>query len=182
MKIAFITLVISLYSILAISQEHLIYESSNWYHCNPDDTLGNPMADYTYYEYHSDTVVGGESCKFIHSSGGDHVIILEKEDKVYYYALDRFNLLYDFSANVTDTIYLDMSVFTFLLSPEDDLIIIDTILSVKSIVREVDSIEIEGYFLKKVFVDIFPESEILEYATCLQVLVILKTLDILKMV
>ena len=153
-----------LISILSFAQNHFVFEESNWYFSNPDDTLGNPFADYTYYEYIQDTIIEEEICKFIYSSAGDHVIIHEREDKVYYYALNRFNLLYDFDVVVNDTIYLDLRTMTFLMSPTDEFILIDTILSVKSIVKEVDSIAINDNYFRKVFVDIFPESDILEFA------------------
>lgn len=149
--------------VLTVCQDHFVYDGSNWYFSRPDAN-GNPLFGFIHYEYQKDTMINGENCKFIFSSSGDHVIFLEMEDKVFYYSRDRFNLLYNFAVKVNETIFLDMWVSTFLLSPTDEFIIIDTILPVRSIVTDIDSIYVEDLYLKKITVDIFPESEILEYA------------------
>lgn len=147
----------------AISQEHFILPESEWYYTSYQSGYNDPTADFVHYKNEKDTVVDGQQCRYIHSSKGDHKVMYEADEKVYYYRDNQFYVLYDFDVLPDDTTYLDMRVETF-VDNDGAIETIDTVLNVPSVVQDVDTIEESGVSLKQVTISIDPEADFLENA------------------
>ncbi|MBN2761809.1 MAG: T9SS type A sorting domain-containing protein, partial [Bacteroidales bacterium] len=149
----------------AEANDFYVTDSSQWVYCFRD-SLGSPFYDYTVYKYLKDTVVQSNICKYIECDDNiDNVVLYENDQKVFYYQDEVFKLLYDFSVQENDTVYLDIRAVSFRVLGEQ-IFMIDTTLSVKSIVSKVDSIQVsDTIYLQRVTVNIYPEADFLVNST-----------------
>jgi len=147
------------------SNNDFVTKSSQWVYTLPDP-YGNPLAGYNVYNYIRDTIVQENNCKFIECDNPDlNVIVYENNQDVYYYQDERFKLLYDFSVNKNDTVFLDIRAVSFRIVDEQ-VIPLDTTLSVESIVTKVDSIQfLDTVYLRRITVEIYPEADFLINST-----------------
>jgi hypothetical protein len=147
------------------SNKDFITKSSQWVYTLPD-SYGNPLAGYNVYKYIKDTIIQENNCKFIECDNPDlNVIVYENNQNVYYYQDERFKLLYDFSVNKNDTVFLDIRAVSFRIIDEQ-VIPLDTTLSVESIVTEVDSVQfLDSIYLRRITVEIYPEADFLINST-----------------
>lgn len=114
---------------------------TEWYYCAPNET-GNPQHSFNRYFVEKDTVVGGNNCRKI-VNDKRFKILYEDSGKIYYWFQDRFHLMYDYTANIGDTVTFD---FLTLKPPSYDF---DTTYSVKSVIEMIDSINCENVCLKR---------------------------------
>jgi hypothetical protein len=124
------------------AQTEFAPKGAEWYYtctfgCCPENHFNHIVSE-------KDTVVEGNDCRILkqyydHSTvAGEKYIIKQEQGKVYYYYQDRFNLLFDFDAEVNDIVeitfmyreYYDTDNHPF----EDSK---DTVLSVKYLVEDI---------------------------------------------
>lgn len=85
---------------------------SKWYYSQP--TVNPWMIGFTSFEVLSDTIINGDSCRKIlevkqvpDTVQTIYHYMYERNDRVFFYADNKFHLLYDFGASQGDTIILD---------------------------------------------------------------------------
>jgi hypothetical protein len=111
--------------------------------------------------FEKDTIVEGISCRLLkqyhdNSTIADEEFILKQESgKIYYYYLERFHLLFDFDAEINDTVE-----FTFMYKKYDDVLCKDTVLSAR---YRVESITTNAQHLKTFATKILEEDKFAEY-------------------
>ena len=145
-------LIISTIYSSSFSQNQWASIGTKWYYCRPYLPLSNPFYDFELYKVIKDTIVLGKSCKLIKS---DSTTEIQYRDggKVYYWFLNKFNLIYNDSAKIGDTIYFDIKT----LSPYRRNYYFDTTIKVKTVLEKIETKSISSYtfryFTYKVFVD-----------------------------
>lgn len=122
------------------SQTEFAPIGAEWYYCLPD-RQGNPFYSYEKYISQKDTIIEEKQCKVVKSQFKTELIYVDQH-KVYYRFNERFNLLYDFSAELGDTICFDFKSF----SPNS--LEIDTSYNVKCVIQKIDSTLTNGKILK----------------------------------
>lgn len=103
----------------------------------------NPLYSYEKYVSIKDTSVAGENCRVIKSSLSKE-LMYSKNNKVFYYFMGGYRLIYDYNSAVNDTI-----TFSFKAYKSGKSISIDTVFSVKAVVQKIDTINIGGKLLKR---------------------------------
>jgi hypothetical protein len=100
----------------------------------------NPPDRYTRYISDRDTLIEDKVCRIIQP--GNHIMHME-DNKVYYYFNDAFRLIYNFDADVGDTVSFDFKSFN------DHSGDIDTTYAVECIVYKIDTIIVNGMNLRR---------------------------------
>ncbi len=77
---------------------------TEWYFSEPIESSGISDHDYQKYVSEKDTVVAGRNCRLITNRFYPPEIIYQENGSVYYYYMDDFRKIFDFAANVGDTI------------------------------------------------------------------------------
>ena len=136
----------------------VITQSQNWYpigatwYYNYQDILPFPAHGYTKYTVVKDTVVDFKQSKLIKQetvryngtiTWVDSVIVRENSSKVYYYYNNSFQLMYDFTLNVGDTLGIDIS------GPDCDSVSSLIIDSIK--ILNIDGIDLKVQFIKGIY-------------------------------
>jgi len=138
MKRKYFLILAALFCVAAYGQDTFAPVGAEWYY----NYNFNPNGYYYRIDSEKDTVVAESNCRVLKryndtsiSVASNEYIIEQEDGKVYYYYQDRFNLLFDFDAQVNDTVE-----FTFMYRRYDDEFYIsykDTIISLR---YEVESI------------------------------------------
>ena len=102
------------------------------------DYSGNPVRSVQYYYFDGDTIINGKTCKqmmcqrYVSPEHPDYAIIsqwpslsyvgayYEEDQKVYMYnSSNQFNLMYDFSINTNDTLWVNNGIWPYVVEPKD---------------------------------------------------------------
>jgi hypothetical protein len=108
-----------------------------------------------------DTIIEENSCRVLKqyqdnlNIASEKYILKQEQGKIYYYYQNRFNLLFDFDAEVNDIVE-----FTFRYKKYDDLSCKDTILSAR---YQIESITANTQNLKTFRTKILEEDKLVEY-------------------
>ncbi|MDR1592403.1 MAG: T9SS type A sorting domain-containing protein [Prevotellaceae bacterium] len=133
-----------------------------YYNCCANGNIINSHSNYIVSE--KDTTVEGSSCRILRqyydnsNTASEKYVIKQEQGKIYYHYQDRFNLLFDFGAEVNDT-----AEFTFMYKKYDDFpssSYKDTILSAR---YRVESITTNAQNLKTFRTKILEEDKFAVY-------------------
>jgi hypothetical protein len=124
---------------------------AEWYYTN---TITDPLESCSKYRVEKDTLINGDWCKMVICSFSyndydhlDTVIFKQDRGKIYYYFNEQFNLIYDYDVQRSD-----VDVFTFKKHNVEENTI--SLVPVKCIVRDIQSIDINGRKYKQFFTTI----------------------------
>ena len=117
---------------------------AEWYYCDPDRETGNPLSEYEKFVVKRDTTIEGKTCKIIESQHSSE-IMYDENGKVFYRFGNDFKLIYDFTANVGDTIKFEFK------SHSVNSYIIDTTYQVLCVVTKIESEIIDNEKIRKFF-------------------------------
>ncbi len=78
---------------------------AKWYYSLPDENLGNPFYNVRIYEHVKDTIIDSKQCDFI-VSDIDTIITCYQDSIVYWYINNDFFELFNYKAQIHDTISL----------------------------------------------------------------------------
>jgi hypothetical protein len=136
----------------------VITQSQNWYpigatwYYNYQDLLPFPAHGYTKYTVVKDTVVDSKQSKLVtmetvryngNTTLIDSIIVREDSSKVYYYNNNSFQLMYDFTLNIGDTLGIDIT------SPSCDSVSPLIVDSIK--ILNIDGIDLKVQFIKGIY-------------------------------
>jgi len=115
---------------------------TEWYYTS---TFGYSPNHFNRIVSEKDTVIDGNNCRVLRqyynnsTIADEEYIIKKKQGKVYYYYQDQFNLLYDFDAEVNDTVKFSLmgKKYFFDSSQNPAFWDIDTVFSVRSVVENI---------------------------------------------
>lgn len=116
-------------------------KNAEWIFTVPNEA-NNPYYDFQIYKHEKDTVINNKTCRII-SGRYARDILYEENNRIYYYFLDSFNLLYDFNKTVGDTV-----VYRIRSYKKGSYIRHDTIREVICFVEEVDTLDFGSEKLK----------------------------------
>jgi len=117
---------------------------AEWYYTN---TFGIIPDQFSHIISEKDTMVKGNRCRVVRQyystpylSNEIYTYIFKQEQgKIYYYYMDQFNLLYDFDAEVNDTITFSLMGVKFFFDSSQNPAFwsIDTVFSVRAVVENI---------------------------------------------
>jgi len=151
-KIYFLTLFLGVFCLFsANAQTEWFGQGSIWYYTTPYSYGQSESC--TKVELTGDTLIKGVTCKVLTFTDSETNKLFSKEyvhygnDSVLYfnYYQDEFYVLYDFTANVGDTVVVHKKKF----KPTDGFLCLDSIDNFKYIISEIDSIQISGTWLRR---------------------------------
>lgn len=151
------TLLISVIALLI----HNLHAQDKWapigaeWHYTVPDQYGDPLFSFEKYVVTRDTVIDEKHCVIIESEHNIE-IMYEDNNKVYYRHDEVFNLIYDFSVNVGDTVEYDFKSFT----PNSMGVEADTTYKINCVVESINNIEINGQTVKKFTTRLIPIDEL----------------------
>ena len=122
------------------SQNQCATIGTQWYYCRPYLPLSNPFYDFELFKVVKDTILQGKNCRLIKSDSSTEIQYRE-DGKVYYWFLNKFNLIYNDSAKVGDTIFFDIKT----LSPHRRNYYYDTTIKVKTVLSKIETKSIGTY-------------------------------------
>ncbi|MFO8067580.1 MAG: T9SS type A sorting domain-containing protein [Bacteroidales bacterium] len=151
MRKALLIIFIILNSFLLFGQSEFAPIGAKWYYNEPSQSGDNPYSNYILLSSEKDTIILGKQCKIVCDSleTRKHYIYSEN-DSVFFWYNDAFRLIYDFSANVGDTIKLTYKAILY----REDNSINDTILEVDVKITDISNIEASGETLKRYYTQI----------------------------
>ena len=76
------------------SQNQWATIGTQWYYCRPYLPLSNPFYDFELFKVVKDTILQGKNCRLIKSDSSTEIQYRE-DGKVYYWFLNKFNLIYN---------------------------------------------------------------------------------------
>ncbi len=132
----------------ASAQNNWASIGTEWYYSLPDEN-GNPLYSYEKYTSIKDTVIEGKTCKIVKSPYSMEVMY-EENNRVFYRFGESFKLIYDFGANIGDTVSFDFKSY----SPGS--LNVDTTYTVACIVSKIDTLLVENAEIKQYFTSIIP--------------------------
>ena len=161
-KLLLIAIMIIPFFIKAQETKEFAPIGAEWYYTNSDGTLEDIRFNHIVSE--RDTTVDGDICRVLQLKqyhftnelidSRETYIIKQEQGKVYYYYQDKFNLMFDFSTEVNDTIE-----FTFRYQIGDSTglnVLKDTTLSAKFVIEDITT-DMQG--LKTFITKVLEEDE-----------------------
>jgi hypothetical protein len=121
---------------------------AEWYYTN---TMVDPLQSCNKYKVEKDTLIEGFLCKMIihsaYSTNLDTFIFKQDGGKIYYYFQNQFNLIYDYDAQISESI-----VFTFKYHKVEENSV--SLIPVRCTVNDIQQLEINGKQYKQFFTTI----------------------------
>jgi len=147
-----LSLLFIILSTAAFSQSQWAPIGAEWYYSVPN-VIGNPLHSYEKYISKRDTIIDGKQCKVIVSQNNLEIMYSE-QNKVYYRFNNSFNLIYNFTAKIGDTVNFDFKSY------KQNSIELDTTYTVKCVVEKIDTIYNNEIGLKKYQTAIIPREDL----------------------
>ncbi len=142
----------------AIAQTEFAPIGAEWYFSEPNAGYASDY-DYDYQRYISkkDTLIDGKTCRLITNRFYPSEIIYGENGSVYYYYLNGFRKIFDFTAKEGDTIDFEFKCNTLKsLAPSD------TVVTLQCVVESITTETVDGNAIKT-FQTVFVENEELDF-------------------
>jgi hypothetical protein len=149
-----------LIALLSLNTEFANAQAAAWASIGAKWWYNSPQYDaaidahYTFLECTGDTIINGKSCSVI----SDSLFMYQENDSVFYWFNNEFRLIYDFSANVNDTIKLTYKAGIYNDSTHSVFNIKDTVIEHLVVVESIDTVLVSGKLLKRFHVSIQADS------------------------
>lgn len=151
--VAFILLFLTNMGIQAQTIKEFAPAGAEWYYTE-SMFVGQGYMECQHHVSEKDTLIDGRLCKVVRNVFPDHlaetVIFLQEENKIYHYFENQFHLLYDFDANIGDTL-----IFGFKKSERGEAPF--EIMPMECVVNDVDFVQINGEMLKMISTTVLNE-------------------------
>jgi hypothetical protein len=158
--------------VVANAQTHVPFApvGAEWYYNtealvpleNNDLDTTSPQFDFLRYVSESDTVLGTDTCRVVKEYGSKengtditNVMIFKQEgEKIYYYFNNQFNLIYDYGADVGDTLtfQLPLTIYDFTTHTQST-----STIQVKCVVQNIQNENIGDITVRKILTTIISE-------------------------
>jgi hypothetical protein len=140
------------------SQTEFAPIGAEWYYSEPNAGYTSD-SDYDYQKYISekDTIIDGKTCRLITNRFYPAEIIYEENGSIYYYYLNDFRKIFDFTLNIGDTID-----FEFKCNTLKSMILGDTVVLLQCVVESITTETIAEKEIRT-FRTVFLENEELDY-------------------